>query len=47
MQLRSRDVGVRVEYAALRARPKDDDGAKTDLSMRGLFVGVAFFFGRR
>lgn len=47
MQLRLRNVAVRVEYAALRSRPTDDDGAKIDLSTRGVFVGIAFLFGRR
>lgn len=47
MQLRTREIGVRVEYTVLRARPTDNDSAKADLSMRGIFVGVAFFFGKR
>jgi opacity protein-like surface antigen len=47
MQLRAARVGIRVEYMYLRARETDNDGQKVDVSSRGLFVGLSFFFGRR
>jgi opacity protein-like surface antigen len=47
MQLRADRIGVRVEYMALRGRPTDNDGARVDVSSRGVFVGMSFFFGRR
>jgi opacity protein-like surface antigen len=47
MQLRSDRFGVRLEYTYLRARLTDDEGEKIDASVRGVLLGVSFYFGRR
>jgi opacity protein-like surface antigen len=46
MQLRTDRFGARLEYSALRARLTDDEGQKIDASVRGVFLGLSFFFGR-
>ena len=47
MQLRTDRFGVRLEYTYLRARLTDDEGEKIDASVRGVLLGLSFYFGRR
>jgi opacity protein-like surface antigen len=47
VQLRSKRIGLRLEYTALHARPSDSNGETLDASTRGVLMGLSFFLGSR